>query len=347
MSETSSEPRPSQPGWADSGWLGRLLRWLEVELSRLGVGGLVDLGDLQICPWSAIYRVRTDSSGFILKACSPSLAHEPRVTQYLADRFPDSIPEVLAISQAERWMLLPTYDSRMRDTTSREGLLAAWERILPAYATIQRQLAVYEQPLGAMGVPDRRPSALPGLLEALLARFKDGWLASAATLTPSERLDVMSLVPDLRVRCELLQGAAVGVSLNHGDLHDGNIFMEADGFRLLDWGDCSLSHPFFSLRTTFVSIENAFGLGESDRAFDRLRDAYLEAWTEVLPRKDLRELFSVARQVWALPSALSWDLALTSLDTVEGSDCAAPVPHLLVELVGSLQRDSTPGLGKH
>jgi hypothetical protein len=47
---------------------------------------------------------------------------------------------------------------------------------------------------------------------------------------------------------------------------------------VLDWGDASVSHPFFSLVVTFRFLQQRTGLAPDDPWFSRLGDAYLEPW---------------------------------------------------------------------
>ena len=76
-------------------------------------------------------------------------------------------------------------------------------------------------------------------------------------------------------------------TIQHDDLHGGNIVVGPAGDRFFDWGDAVVAHPFATLTVTFNSIAHQTGRDLDDPAFDRLRDAYLEAWTDVAPRDDL------------------------------------------------------------
>ena len=78
--------------------------------------------------------------------------------------------------------------------------------------------------------------------------------------------------------------------------------MLGDRPRVLDWGDASVAHPFFSLVVTFDYLrDDPSGLAAGDLWFERLRDAYLEPWGAGLVR-----LFDVAQCVARVARALSW-----------------------------------------
>jgi hypothetical protein len=70
---------------------------------------------------------------------------------------------------------------------------------------------------------------------------------------------------------------------------------------VLDWGDSSVSHPFFSLVVTFLFLEERAGLQPHDPWFARLRDAYLEPWGN-----DQDELFELALRIGRVAHAIAW-----------------------------------------
>ena len=84
--------------------------------------------------------------------------------------------------------------------------------------------------------------------------------------------------------------AALGIaaSVQHDDLHGGNVLVGPDGDRFFDWGDAVVAHPFGTLTVTFNSIAHKLELPPDDPAFARLEAVYLEAWDGVAPRADLQ-----------------------------------------------------------
>jgi hypothetical protein len=56
------------------------------------------------------------------------------------------------------------------------------------------------------------------------------------------------------------------------------VYLRGGALRILDWGDASIAHPFFSLFETFRFLERINRSGPDDPWFARLRDAYLEPW---------------------------------------------------------------------
>ena len=64
-------------------------------------------------------------------------------------------------------------------------------------------------------------------------------------------------------------------SVQHDDLHMANLFDDRGRFRVVDSGDSSIAHPFFSLVVTFRFLEEFNHLAPNDPWFHRLRDAYI------------------------------------------------------------------------
>ena len=92
----------------------------------------------------------------------------------------------------------------------------------------------------AIGIPDLRPSRLPDLL-ASLADDPD------ASLTEEDRSRLRELVPTYAGWCAELEAYGIAPSLQHDDLHDGNVFVGRTGDRIFDWGDAGIAHPFGTL----------------------------------------------------------------------------------------------------
>ena len=89
------------------------------------------------------------------------------------------------------------------------------------------------------------------------------------------------------------------------------------GDRFFDWGDAAVAHPFATLTTTFNSIAHKTGRRLDDAVFDRLQDAYLEAWTDMLPAAALRELAGTSRLLGCIDKALAWERSLMGLEDGE------------------------------
>ena len=200
-----------------------------------------------------------------------------------------------------------------------------------------------------LGVPDRRLAVLPEQFRALLADEEMVGLGQSYGLDAQEQGRLLASQPLSLRLCQRLATYNIPESLDHGDFHDGNVFVSNNGtLTLFDWGDSSVTHPFFSLRTTFVSLENTLGLPQDSPWHARLRDAYLEAWVGVETPERLLEAFILSQRLAPITAALRWAPAIASLDVAERAEAKLPseyahaIPSLLREFL-DLNSDGLEG----
>ncbi len=248
------------------------------------------------------------------------------------------VPLPLAVHPDRPWLLLDDAGPTLRQTRP-DGTgdfdLAAWERILAEYAELQRSLESAEA-LAAMlgaGVPDGRPEALPGELARLLD--DDAWWTR---LTADERAEgevarrtLRTKLPEVAAIAAELGASGIRPSVQHDDLHGGNVLVGPDGDRFFDWGDAVVAHPFSTLTTTFSSIAHKTGIPQQDAAFARLEAAYLDAWTDVASTPTMARAATVARVFGCLNRSLSWERALTGVAEDEVAEFGDSVAGWVIE----------------
>jgi hypothetical protein len=83
------------------------------------------------------------------------------------------------------------------------------------------------------GVPDRRVHRLPGLLDSLLAGQTPG---GVLPMDAEQRRAVDGLLGDFGRVCAELAATPCAETLDHGDLHGGNVLVDGGRHRLVDWG---------------------------------------------------------------------------------------------------------------
>jgi hypothetical protein len=200
------------------------------------------------------------------------------------------VTEVLAYDLESRWLL-------MADAGEPLGVLGnppeRWLKILPAYAELQVGEAEQVVAHLALGVPDLRLTQLPPLYEDLLK--------ADLPLEADEISALGAFLPRFVELCEELEGGRIGPTVQHDDLHMNNVYLKDDTLRVLDWGDSSISHPFFSLFETERFLVERNRLPADDPWFARLRDAYLEPWGP-----GQRATFDLAVRVEGFAHAIAW-----------------------------------------
>jgi hypothetical protein len=319
-----------ETGWADPQWQERTLGWVAAALERSGrrITGRVEP---RVRPWSLVWQVPTDAGPYWFKANNPGTRHEAPLLAALARLAPDRLLEPVAVDAGRGWSLLPDGGPTLRDVLAGDRDLAHWERVLPEYAALQLAAAPHAAELLALGVPDHRPETMPALFAELLDDRESMLLGAEGGPSPEAYDRLRALLPRFGEWCRRLAGTGVAPTVQHDDLHDGNIFAAGDGHRFFDWGDASIAHPFGTLLVTLNSIGHAFELERGDPALVRLRDAYLEAWSDRHDRATLREAADLVVSVSKVSRALSWRRALETSDPGR-AEYAEAVPGWLGEL---------------
>jgi len=280
-------------------------------------------------------EVPTTRGSCWFKTTAPLMANDAGLSPILAAAAPDLLVTPLAADPARRWMLLPDGGARLRDVADERTLLEHWERILPRYAELQLALTGREAELLAAGALDHRPERLPALLRDALG--EEAWLRVDAPdgLSGDQLAALRGLAPRLVGAAQELAGAGIGPSIQHDDLHDGNVLVADDADRIVDWGDAGLAHPFGTLLVTLRSVADALSLAEDAPELLRLRDAYLEPFTASATPSRLRELVRLATWTGILGRVAIWRAALRHAGPGELDAWKTAVPEWLAELLAT------------
>lgn len=215
-------------------------------------------------PWATVLRVPTANGDVWFKANAPELRHEAALLRLLAARRPELVPEPIALDLDRGWILMRDAGTRLCELVAEEQSLDRWLDVLPRYAELQLALAGDVDELLALGVPDLRLGTLPERYERLVDEL-DG--------DPRYR----AAIPRVRELAAELGEYGLPETIQHDDLHDRNVFVGADGgYRIVDWGDAVVSHPFFTLSVTLEGVIQ-WGLDDVEGSVETapFRDAYL------------------------------------------------------------------------
>jgi len=289
-------------------------------------------------PWSTAFRIPTDGGTSWLKATGPGPAHEGPLLEVFRERGVDHVLLAFAVHPDRPWFLSEDGGPTLRQTRpdgSGDHDLEAWERILREYAALQRSLESGEavSAMRAAGVPDGRPERLTGELARLLdddaawEQLHDDERDEGRTA----RSRLRQQLPEVAERAAELASTGIAPSVQHDDLHGGNVLVGPSGDRFFDWGDAVVAHPFSTLTVTFNSIAHKTGMLQTDPAFARLEAVYLEAWIDVAPLAALVRAGRLARVFGGLNRALNWERALIGVDDDELAEFGDSVAGWVIE----------------
>jgi len=318
-------------GW-DRAWRAAVDEWIRSELDRHDLRPTGEIEQVKLRSWSLVLRVPAEPEQVWFKAGGPGCAYEAGLVAALAGWADQSVLPPLAVDRERGWLLLPDGGPILRTILADGGDQSHWERLLPYYGQLQRDLASRVGEMLELGVPDVRPLAVPGALAELLADTDALLLDQEDGMTSADRERLLRLQPEVTGWAAQLDGYGIPPSLNHDDFHDGNVFLRNGHYVFFDWGDASVAHPFASLLVTLNSIAYFRQLAAGSAELLRMRDAYLEPWTGEYDRADLVEAARLAMRLAKVGRALSWRRALIGGTAEEIAPWRDGVPGWLTEL---------------
>ena len=139
--------------------------------------------------------------------------------------------------------------------------------------------------------------------------------------------------------CRRLEAVGVPETVQHDDLHDGQVFVRDGSYLFLDWGDSCVSHPFFSMSVTLEGAL-AWGLDDVEGSVDitPFRDSYLQPFERFADREELRAAHDTALRLGWISRALSVQMFGVSADPGVQAEWAERVRVRLQMFVGASTR---------
>jgi hypothetical protein len=292
-------PARVRPEWARPGWRDRALGW-----AARRIGARVTRVE-QVRAWesSCVYRLRSPAGVFYLKAVAARCDWEPRLTRWLARRFPRLIAPVVAVGGAGRWLLTREVKGSILRHSRR---LPAWERAAFEYGRLQRALVGRTPTLLRLGCPRRGPRWALRVMTGLLRDRRTLAAGGRERLSSSEIARLRALAPVLRSRGRALAAHAVPLTLDHADFWAGNMIAGRRGPVYLDWEDSTVSLPYWSVFMLPWSHGFHDRWGARGAAARRIKEAYLAGWSGRDGPGRYREAFDLAQTLAPLHYAATW-----------------------------------------
>ena len=285
--------------WTDPAFLERAHTWIH---DHAEVTGPIEQTHVRI--WSTVMRVPTADGILWFKA--PDDPSEIGLTILLDELRPGWVPEVAASDDALGWMLLRDAGTRLRELLEADPDLSRWEIVLAGCADLQLATAPHVGRLLEDGIPDLGLGRLPAMVDALLDQDEFLLLDEPDGLARADRERLRARLPEIEGMCAELAAAGIPETVQHDDLNDGNVFVDGDRYRITDWGDACISHPFHTLTVALRAIVWKLGLEPGGRDILRLRDAYLEPFEGYAARDELVRLSEIGYRTGTLARALAW-----------------------------------------
>lgn len=306
--------------------------WIATTLTERGAPATGDAVIDRDRPWSRVARVPVGGGHVWFKRNNRGSLYEAGLARMLGTLVPHQVVVPIAVDVERGWMLLPDGGHTLRSLTDDQFHADRWEDLFRRYADLQRAVAPHADDLLAVGVPDVRPQRLPEIFAALL---DDDYVT--ANLSPEKLAALREWQPRIDKLTGRLAASGIAPSIQHDDLHSGNVFADADadgGLRFFDFGDASLAHPFGSMLVALRVVHRDAKVEHGDPVLHRMRDVYLSAWGGALDLPELRSICQDAIVVTKISKALSYQRALVDADEAALAEYGGGIYGWLEELLG-------------
>ena len=153
-------------------------------------------------------------------------------------------------------------------------------------------------------------------------------------LRPEQREALRADLPRIEALCAELAAFGIGPSIQHDDLNDGNVYVHDGAYRIMDWGDACVSHPFHTLTVALRATAWRWGWNPAARKIPAPARRVPRAVRGVrdprgtrargrcrLPHRDAWRARSHGRATW--PSARPRTGSPTWSRCPTGSDCSS------------------------
>ena len=224
--------------------------WLEEALAGENVESI---SCIRVRPWSRVFKVETEQKAvFFLKVPTKEFDCEASTLQLVRQFCPSIIPQVNAQNEADGSLLMPAISGETLRTQVRAGASSS-TLISPAMEMGKLQNAAREHmsEFEQIGIPKW---AAEEIIQNCVRLIKNSRFLSLSGLSDQDIAKFTLLFPHFEERVNELIQIDGGLSLEHGDFQDNNIFARKSGNVFMDWADASIAAPSFTIATYCHSI---------------------------------------------------------------------------------------------
>ena len=126
-------------------------------------------------------------------------------------------------------------------------------------------------------------------------------------LSEIEISELKKLLPQVSNLCKKLSGYSIKKTIVQPDFNGNNSLIDemSQEITIIDLGEISISHPFFSLLNCLHVIKKHHGLTDEDNTYQRIKDACLKNYINFEYKKNLLNAFKIAQILFFIYGALA------------------------------------------
>jgi hypothetical protein len=323
-----AEPVPETSSASFSGlvtspaWRADVEEWVHDRVEEKGHRVIRPLDQRRVCAWSTQIVVPTDVGRLWFKALCPSMAFEPALQDLLATVVPHQVDRPYAIDPRRGWMM--TVDRGQTLSDSHEPTLDDWCAVVETTADLQRAIAPHRDDVLATGVQDCSPATVPARFDDLVECFSTLSPEHPSHLDADLRPALRAIRPKLVDVCAQIAASPLPNTVQHGDLHPGNVFVVNGELRVFDFGDTQ-----WAPAVEVLSVPHGILTEEGRLPWRPVIDAYAERWRDVVDVRALNAMWGAVAFTRPVNRSLTWWNALAGATEEEWAEWGiAPLHHL-------------------
>ena len=286
---------------------------LHKEVVHWGYDTLISLGYaikaklpevVQNTHWSYVARYETTDGYIYLKHTPEQIALEASIIKCLHDQFHAAVPTVIAHSEQLCAFLMKDCGSSLREILNQrfdtQLVCKAIEQFTSLQVTVSDHINVFLD----IGVPDWRLDKMPALFEQCLSQTD---LLRSDGLTNAEIRKLKTMVPTVARLCSKLSSYGIKRTIVQPDCNPNNMLVTADSQKItiIDLGEVSITHPFFSLLNCMFVLKKRHGLLEEEQRYQQIKEACLKNFLNTASTKQLEKAWETAQTLWFVYDVLA------------------------------------------
>lgn len=227
--------------------------WLEGVLTKQFNDGIKEILHFRSRPWSQVFKVKTNLNNiYFLKVPASEFCQEAQIIG-LVEKFNSEIAtKIIARDETSGCFLMDSLDgetlrSRIRKQVDQSILVSSAATI----GNFQKDAREYISSFEKLGIPKWTAKTI---IDACFLLVQNPNFLLCTELSIKEINEFKLLFPSIQAKLIILSSFDNGLSIDHGDFQDNNIFISDYRSVFMDWADASITIPSFSIGTYCHSI---------------------------------------------------------------------------------------------
>ncbi len=248
-------------------------------------------------PWSSVVKINMVDELFYLKTTPALIALESKIIQLLHDQFRAPVPTVIAHNAELHCFLMKDAGTSLRSILKKKFDTDLLCKAIEQFTALQITVADHVDNFIDIGVPDWRLNKMPDLYSQAILQKE---LLMADGLSELEVNELEKLHPKITDLCAKLSGYAIKETIVQPDFNDNNTLISdnSQNITIIDLGEISISHPFFSLLNCLYQVRKHYALTEHNHDYLRIKHACLKNYIPFESEKNLADALKIAHVLW-------------------------------------------------